>query len=260
MNSQLKQKKAKGDSINADVARLKQSRTDLQEKLQNVTLLLQHAKQECNRLRTRVVHNPEQIKKAIADMNQSVQSLKQDLHQSESKARDMLTKQENLNLVEQDLLHCLKVMQECEEEQRAMDLARQQVHEQSDGVARKENELKELGIKESQLKRQEIAQHEKLTRARQLQQTKLADLTSKWQKARTDWDQFSQDRAVSHSQIQKVEQTQQEWRQKIQQAKQRHEVDLQAIQSSFAKLKECVGDYVAEMERLMSAQDDMAEE
>ena len=62
---QLKDLKSKGDAVNDKLAKLKQEKSEQQELLQQQTFALSHCKQDCIRLRSRIVHNPEQLKQVI---------------------------------------------------------------------------------------------------------------------------------------------------------------------------------------------------
>lgn len=148
-------------------------------------------------------------------MNASLQTLRQTLAANENKGRELQTKLDNLSLVEQDLVNCLKIMDECEHELNVMEKAALKVAEDNDTVERKRTESRELEIKESQTKRQEIASREKLQRQMQQMIMKRDALDVRLNKMREDWDNFEEEHGKNQASVSKFVGTIAETRQKV---------------------------------------------
>jgi chromosome segregation ATPase len=148
-------------------------------------------------------------------MSQSVQNLRDMIVASETKSRELHSKLENLSLVEQDIIGCKKLMDECEAEQSTLEHSQQKLQEENDGVERKQAELRELNIKETQLKRQEGTTNDKLHRLHQQLVAKRDSITEKLEKLRIEWDSQKDDCHRNSAQINKFESQRNEMRAKV---------------------------------------------
>lgn len=195
---------------------------------------------------------------SLVDMNKSLAAMKETLTASERAARELQMKSDNLDLVHQDLAGCVHLLSECEESRRQMDDTAQRLADQTDGIERKQNEFRELSIKEQQLKRQEIAAEERLARLQHQSSVKSSALEEKLLKIRHEWQTVGSDRASVQEQVDRLESEISETKQKYQRLKYQHETEMTAIQTDFAKLKQQVSTYLTSMRRSMAESSQVA--
>lgn len=109
---------------------------------------MKNLKNECQRLRSRIVSNPDKLKQAIRDMNTSLKQDKKTTADSERKARDIQGKIEMMNQVEQDIAVCLKLLDDAYAAKVQRSTAASKQAQEKDRLERKETELNELVVAE----------------------------------------------------------------------------------------------------------------
>eukprot|EP00158_Paraphelidium_tribonemae_P003346 Partr_v1_DN26054_c0_g1_i1_m226 putative NUF2, NDC80 kinetochore complex component, homolog (S. cerevisiae) len=255
MAENLKEMKATGDQINAGLSVLKSEKSALVDRKQNTDISLQVGKQEVERLRSRIVRNPEQLKKAIQDMNSSFQALKQAVAQSEKQSFEIKLKIENLATVEQDLASCVKLQEECEVEMKVLNDIKKKVYAKKDLSSRKQAEYRELEIKEQQLKRQETASEEKLNRLHNQLAVKHDSTSSKLRKYRQEWEELSGDDQEAQKQIEDFGSQITVLKSKLQELKTAGEMDLSSAQNDISIVKNIMNSCLTDMKYAMAEVD-----
>ena len=115
----------------------------------------------------------------------------------------------------QDVIACLKLMEECEAEQRALEEMTQRAAAEKDIVDRKNVELRELNMKEQQLKRQEQLAEEKIVRLHHQIAVKRGALDDKLAKLQLDWQSMDRERSGMQEQMDKYNETVNDLRDKV---------------------------------------------
>ena len=251
MDRNLKELKAKADQASDEHAKLKQEKTDLSDRLNNTRQLLANCRSDCVRLRSRIVHNPEQIQQAIRDMHASLSSLKTECDSFEHASRNLQTKLESLALVEQDIISCMDVLKECETEHAHLDQMMQGLTKAKDEVYRKQSEIREVEIKEQQLQRQHVSTADKLSRLRAQVDSKRSSMDQRLEALRMEWNKSGKERSDLQDQLDKYEQVINETRQKIHKMKVQHDGEVSSIQADFHKLKQQVMCYIGDLRKGM---------
>eukprot|EP00158_Paraphelidium_tribonemae_P003347 Partr_v1_DN26054_c0_g1_i2_m228 putative NUF2, NDC80 kinetochore complex component, homolog (S. cerevisiae) len=255
MAEKLKEMKSTGDQINSGLSVLKAEKSVLVDRKQNTDISLQVGKQEVERLRSRIVRNPEQLKKAIQDMNSSFQALKQAVAQSEKQSFEIKLKIENLATVEQDLASCVKLQEECELEMKVLNDIKKKVYAKKDLSSRKQAEYRELEIKEQQLKRQETASEEKLNRLHNQLAVKHDSTSSKLRKYRQEWEELSGDDQEAQKQIEDFGSQITVLKSKLQELKTAGEMDLSSAQNDISIVKNIMNSCLTDMKYAMAEVD-----
>ena len=134
-------------------------------------------------------------------MHVSLQTLKQTVAGVERQSRDIQQKTDNLHSVEQDLVSCLQLLQECEEEYKNLEVAKQKVFSEKENVEKKQANYREVQVKQQQLNRQESSSHEKLTRLHNQLNLKQESTMKKLVKYRDEWQELSAESSEAQRQI-----------------------------------------------------------
>lgn len=251
--AELKELKAKGDLLNHEMTKLKQGKADVLDLIKNDRLALDQVKQECTRLRGRIVRNPEQLKTTIVEMSENLAMLKRSVSDMERHARELQVKSENLNVVDQDLMLGLTHLNDCEEAFRRMESSEQKLNAETDHMDRQKAELRSLALKEQQLARKVQSAEEKLRRFEKQTTLKREQQDTALNKIRTDYESVGLERSHLQDQLDRYEGDMAETKQKIHKLKQQHEQETHEIQSELEKLKEHVLTYVNDMRLTMQA-------
>ncbi|KAJ2993100.1 kinetochore-associated Ndc80 complex subunit nuf2 [Globomyces sp. JEL0801] len=160
----LRALKQQQNTINNEIEELKKSKSSISEKIMNNSFLITNLKQDCAKLSSRIVTNPEILKNTILDMNQSVQNDKNLLHQSERKNRDLTARIESMVLVDQDIEGCCTLLEQVDQERKRKRENKERLNKENEEFLTKTNQLRELTIKEQQLSRQLKSTNEKMNR------------------------------------------------------------------------------------------------
>jgi kinetochore protein Nuf2 len=110
---------------------------------------LSQLKDEIAKLQTRIVDNPERLKARIAEMSNTLTTEKSNIVNLEKKMRDLQARLDALEVVESELLPCIKGLQDCEDEMKRRDEVLKKVQEDTERVDRKNAVLRDLTMKET---------------------------------------------------------------------------------------------------------------
>lgn len=257
MAAQLTERRANGQKVHVEISKLKQEKADLVNLCSNLQSTLTNCRSDCERLKARVVQNPEQIKQTIKDMQASLASLKGECDAFEQASRNLQTKLESLSQVENDIEMCLQLIKECEVEQAKVEELMQVQSSATDEVYRKQAEIREVGLKEQQLKRQQQSTTEKLARLHAQVDSKRQAMDLRLEALRQEWSKSGKERSDLQDQLDKYDEVINETRQKIQQMKQQHDSEVSSLQADFQKLKQQVMVYIGDLRKEMVINDTM---
>lgn len=140
--------------VSKETETLKDTIADLTQKLvhfninlkSNNEFLINNLKQDCQRLKSRIVSNPEALKQAINEMNQSLKEDKQTAAISERKAQQLQNKIDMLRQVEQDICGCVLLLAEAHASKINKQDVTMKIQAETDQRAKKEAELLELNV------------------------------------------------------------------------------------------------------------------
>lgn len=148
MGNALRELKKKYSHISNDIDQLKDEKAALEERINNTAFLISNAKQECARLRGRIVHSPEKLQQAIVDMSNTAAQEKANLAALEKKDRELHAKIEMISIAESDVANCNRLLDELLHELKRLEQVKQQVMNERQSIERKELEIRELTAKE----------------------------------------------------------------------------------------------------------------
>ncbi|KAJ1336953.1 hypothetical protein BSLG_006713 [Batrachochytrium salamandrivorans] len=223
-------------SLAAKIDNLKKEKNTCAEKQTNNQFLLSNLKQDCVRLRSRVVHSPEKLKQVIAEMNRSLQEDKAYAVTTEKKNRELTHKIELMNGVEQDIIVCQRIMVECSSEQAKAEAAAQKLCADIDVINRKKSELKDQEIRQQQLQRQLKSANERLQRLEQHLALKQESSTQRITSLREEHEQLSSERAIAQLRADENERVASAMEDKIGQLQENMDSELAAIASDYERL------------------------
>lgn len=230
---------------------LKGERNDLIAHVEKNELLRQDAARDKQRIKSRIVHSPEKFQQNLAEMQRSLQDEKSLLSEKSIKLRDLTAKCDVLTILEQDILSCLKMMKECEQEVMRVDALSKEVNTLRDVMEQKQLEVRDFSVRENQLQRQLGNAKEKIARAtQQLESNRNAARTRMVQMAETRRE-LQEDRLKAGNEIDKKRSIIEGMRVKMLELQTETTNDITAVQAEFEKLKRHVDTYIGEVDRSM---------
>ncbi|KAJ3243486.1 kinetochore-associated Ndc80 complex subunit nuf2 [Chytriomyces hyalinus] len=251
--AELRELKRIQTALTSDIENLKKTKADAVEKMNNTNFLLSNTKQDCVRLRSRIVPNPAKLQQALVDMTNSISSEKTNLTVRERQYRDLLTRMEAIAVVQQDITTCTKLMEECEFEMKKSSTAEKSLVHERENIERKNQELREVNIKEQQLKRQLANISDKITRLTKQQTAKKEANDLKMSELAAAYEAGVTERDLNQAKIDSNQAVLAELEEKIVVTKKNVESEIARFLDCYSKLKTRGDRYCAELARMMSS-------
>ncbi|ORY30450.1 Nuf2-domain-containing protein [Rhizoclosmatium globosum] len=216
LTAELRELKRIQTAMTGDIENLKKHKNETIEKMNNTQFLLSNCKQDCTRLRSRIVPNPEKLQQALVDMTNSIASEKASLASREKQYRELLSKMEAMTSVQQDLVMCTKLMEECEFEMKKASTAANKLASEQENTERKKQELHEVTVRETQLKRQLANITEKLGRLEKQQTMKKEANDARMKELCAEYDESVKERDITFQRLSQTRSVLRIWRKRFQ--------------------------------------------
>lgn len=209
--------------------KLRQEKKGLTARLDNDVNLLETTRREIQKISSRIVHSPEKLKQQLADMSSSLTNEKTFLNDKSKKTRELTAKIDLLTTAEEDVLSCIRMMEECDAGLERLDGARKRVTQVEELVDKKRFEVLEFSSREEQLKGQ-------LDNARERLEKAIATLESKREATRARMDRITEEkRSVQAERLQ------------IDTEMEKKRALVESMQIKIIELREDVGNEVAKV-------------
>ncbi|KAJ3038898.1 kinetochore-associated Ndc80 complex subunit nuf2 [Rhizophlyctis rosea] len=222
----------------------KQSKTQM-----SITTL----KQECTRLKSRIVQSPEKLKQAIGDMRTTEANEKATIMATEKRIRELEATFNLFNVVEQDITACLKLMEECEAERQKAEEAMSKVGAEKENIEKRKQELRDLEIREQQLQRQLNSAAEKLNRLERHQNVKTEGNLARLAKLKAEYERACAEREEATRKAEENERGAVALEQQMAEMRRQEAIDAAALADVVGKLTAKVGSYQSAIEKAMVA-------
>ncbi|KAJ3306519.1 kinetochore-associated Ndc80 complex subunit nuf2, partial [Blyttiomyces sp. JEL0837] len=237
LTTELRELKRIQTSLTSEIDALKKQKTELTDKLANTNFLVMNCKQDCARLRGRIVHSPEKLQQAVVDMTQSLQSEKATLASVGKRCNDLYAKLDTMEEADAELLACLKLMEECDAAIKKSSSAGGKVSFEKENIEKKRQEMGDIEIKEQHLTRQLTNVSEKIERLKRQQEMKRQAGSERMAKSQSEYEAISKERDYNQAIIEAHEAKTQELELKIAELKKKLELEVTALRNDFHSLK-----------------------
>ncbi|ORX72637.1 hypothetical protein DL89DRAFT_264853 [Linderina pennispora] len=152
--------------------KLRSEKSELQDAVGAISHTIAGLQEELKKLNARVVHSPEKIKEAIAQLTQSIASGRTQLAQKESESRQLAAKIEMLDEILTDIRGCIQQMADAEDIVRRHEEELRKLAAEKESVSQETSNLKNLSVREEQFKYQDESAKGKIERLSQTRQAK----------------------------------------------------------------------------------------
>ncbi|KAG4303079.1 hypothetical protein PCANB_000671 [Pneumocystis canis] len=251
LTNDLRELKKIQTSLTNEIDVLKREKAEIAERLTNNQFITVNTKQECMKLRSKIVHSPEKLKQLISDMGTSLASEKSSIASLEKKSRELQNKIDAIGIVEQDILNCIKLMEECEIEIDRVEEASRKVAKHQEMVDQKELEVREVEIRDQQLNRQLANAEDKLARIQRSAEAKRETAQKKMSEIRKEYNIMTVERAERVHEMDRKRAIIESTEKKISELRAHIESEVNSVQNEYSKLKSHIELYMDEMNRCM---------
>ena len=249
MINTLREIKREQSNVSSVLDQLKEKKTTMSERLTQSQFLIANTKNECNKLKARIVHSPEMLVQIIAEMNASIQSEKATISQFEGKSRELQRKLDALCHLEVDLSRILGSLSAFKEDCKKLAEFKDSINKEKDNICQQQNLARNLAAKESQLTRQLSLIQSKVDRLHVAQREKREKTENKLQNLQLEYQQTSEDRQRATARIEGNEKLIKEYEHKMSELRQLHESELALVRSECINMKSKVIQYLNELKK-----------
>ncbi|KAK9467221.1 Nuf2 family-domain-containing protein [Lipomyces arxii] len=238
------------------VAKHEAYKTDKQRllaKLEDQKFLTTQVRKECEKLRPYVLEAPSKLRQINDELGGSVNSGKASIERLEKRIRALEITIESFKHIEQDVLACVKVMEEADVELAKQDEAGRQLARLTELRDQRQIEVHEVERKSAQLKRQLATAEERIQRLEEQRIQKREGVHRKTRELKEAYAVLVAERSVVTQDMDKkkalianVEKKQADLRDEL-------EVEIKNLTNELQKLEAHVGLYLSEMEQCISS-------
>ena len=237
--------------ISADIENVKTERVTVKDKLTSHRTHISALKQDINKLKSKIVDNPERLFQIIAELNQKITGEKATLATVEKKSRDLASKIEGLQGLEQDLVKSTAMMKDVESEIKKLEETNKQIQQQKDVIARQQSELKDLNAEDQHHKRQLTSIQEKIAKLQKQQEVKRKSLEEKLVDMKREYEALIVERDEKQREVEANEKQYREIVTKMNEARRKHEQNMQQTVTTYDKMRLQVTEYCSEMKKTL---------
>lgn len=249
MLQNLRELKKEQMALSSALEGLKAQKQEASERMAQVQFLLGNTKQECNKLKSRIVHSPEKLLQIIAEMNASITHEKSNLGALEKKSRDLQMKLDSLAELELEIVRTIQGMESLQADLRKKSELINKVREERESIERQQILAKDLAIKEGQMARQLASAQDKLNRLQQNQEERRGKIKVQLKALQDEYQAVADDRNQCLSKIEQSDRLVKDFEMKMSDLRRGHEAEMAGMRSECVALRAKVGSYIEEMKK-----------
>ncbi|KAJ4488227.1 Nuf2 family-domain-containing protein [Lentinula aciculospora] len=231
------QTKAAQQPIVQEAALLKEEKTQLMERKENIQRELEAVSDANKRIRGRIVQSPERVKRSISTMSVGRAEYKKTVTINEAKTRDLQTKINALVIIEQDLRTCIDQLQVVEKEMKALQDMQNDLAELKDQLDDKHIERNELQLKQERVAKQLENAHAKLTLTQQRAADKKAANARIIERLQAEYNTMDEERKENDFQLAEIRKEASEVEEKMSEHLKASEEELHSLLKEYWSLK-----------------------
>lgn len=210
---------------------------------QNNMFKIMNLKQDGQKLRSQIVQDPEKLKKAIIDMEEQVEVEKKTIGDAEVKARELSARLGCLRKLEESILKCVAVMNECSVETDKLQKQKEQIDDAQAGITEANAESRELESRQLFLAKQLQAAAEKLVRLEKVHKEKQEAAQQALVEAKSDRTAAEKEREEAQAKIEENEKFIRAMQKKINERKRAHIDEMTLMREKYEQLETQVQEY-----------------
>ncbi len=166
MTTKLNENSLAQNKYQQDISRLKNDNAVVQHELVNHQQQLKAVQQECDKYRSQIVHNPEELKIRIANLREQVEQLRKQISQKENFITVVNKESENVRKIEKETQRAVKTLSEYDKEKQRLKQMQKDLHDKRKLMEDLDDDCSRLHVNRQHLERQIQNVQEKTDRYR----------------------------------------------------------------------------------------------
>ncbi|KAJ1935807.1 kinetochore-associated Ndc80 complex subunit nuf2 [Linderina macrospora] len=223
--------------------RLRDEREILQGKVLEITEAVGALQDELKRLNARVVHSPEKLKQSIQSLSESITTARTQLVHRETESRQLSTKIEMLQELLNEIRACLQQMSDAEAIVHRHEDELRKLAAEKENVNQETSNLKNLGVREEQLKFQGQSAKDKIERLKANRQAKREQSEARIKRLEAEDKEVASKFGEMSAKMVERRGRYDELQEEIKNCKSTMDMDAVAIQECYEKLRQQTLEY-----------------
>lgn len=253
LTNTLREAKRQQTNLKEESDNLKQTKEELQTSVDQAEKSITQLRQEIQRIRSRIVKNPDQLKQSIADTASTLQGEKASITATAKRLHDLESRLSMMEVVEQGLVGCLKLMQDCCDERAVLAQAQGKATAGKDAIDLSQKTIRDIEVQLQQLKRRVASSHERITKLTNHQRIKDQKKDAKLKSLQEEYDVVLQERADAVKKCEENEEKAVDMEEKSSNIRQQDNVDATVIEDLMRELKTQTSLYTSTLERSIAS-------
>ncbi|ORX81054.1 hypothetical protein BCR32DRAFT_268518 [Anaeromyces robustus] len=246
--NQNRELKSNQDITANNISKLKSQKESLEEKITNTKLMINNNKDDCNRLRTLLVHNPEEFKNVIKNLNNTLNEKRHQSTITDKRIQELQTNMHKMQALKEIINECIKSIQECQENFNEFKSYQKKASDEGEKVEKVDSDVRNLTMENDQLDQRyrNIEEMEQRVIKKKNENTKnleikMNQLREKYFKVRDGYVLKMIDSDKHRKSVQEIENQTITLKEQI-------KSDMAAMNSAYNKLKSQVDCYLSEIQ------------
>jgi len=151
LTNQNRDLKSNYDITSNNIAKLKSQKETLEEKIANTNLMINNNQEESNRLRTLLVHNPEEFKKLIENLKSSLDDKRLQIATTDKRIQELQINKHKMLVLKEMINECIKSIQECQESFDEFKKFQKKAADENEKVEKVDSDVRNLEMENKQL-------------------------------------------------------------------------------------------------------------
>ncbi|OUM61746.1 hypothetical protein PIROE2DRAFT_12149 [Piromyces sp. E2] len=210
--------------------------------------MINNNQEESTRLRSLLVHNPEEFKKLIENLNNSLNDKRHQIAITDKRVQELQSNMHKMQVLKEIINECIKSIQECQENFNEFKMYQKKATEESEKVEKVDSDVRNITMENEQLDQRYLNIEEMVQRVinkknenKKNLDLKLNQLREKYYKVRDDYEIKSQNLQEHRKSVQEIEN-------KTIFLKEQIQSDMAEMNSAYNKLKSQVDCYLTEVQ------------
>jgi chromosome segregation ATPase len=240
--------KSNQDVTANNISKLKAQKESLEEKIINTKLMITNNKDECTRLRTLLVHNPEEFQNVINNLNNSLNDKRQQCANTDKRIQELQASMHKMQALKDIIKESIKSVKECQDNINEFKSFQKKTRDESEKLDKVNSDVANLEMENGQLDQtyksledMEKNMNEKKIHNMRQHDKKMEELKQQYQKVREMY-------VLKMIDCDKHQKIVQELDNKTNILREQIKSDMSALNSAYNKLKSQVDGYLSEIQ------------
>jgi len=238
-------------TLQNELRELKTANTEISDKLAEEKFAVLNETQEICRLQSQVVRSPERVKKEIEEMQETLDTEKENLKSMRNHSRQLSQRADGIEKCELELQRLLKLMADCETEMQQAKAIKEAIIDHNAQISEKQGELQKLAQAHTHCVRQAKSVEDRLLRVKKQASDRRAESQAAQEEMQAELQMVEQEREAVNKRVLSNEEMEAHTKRKIEEMTAAHNQELDELRAKYSALEKSVVEYHRQLFQVM---------